>query len=419
MILEGNFICGDRTRRLHVSIGYRDASPLFLPVITQILPAEISKHSADHTLTDADVGDALVFPAFSDIHVHAREDVSGLQNYKEDFASVTAAAHNGGVAAIAVMPNTPEPPRDEVAYHRLLELVRTKPGRTRSVQIIPYLPVTPNGFPLLTRKVPYKCFLTPDVVPSLKNYSGQCVSFHCEDTAVLAEHRSMSTHEARRPALAEVRAVAEAINLCAAHKIRGIICHLSTRRALELCLEAKRAGISISIEISPHHLYFCEEDLNPRNALYLQVNPPLRPRKDRDFLLDNLESFDFLATDHAPHSAEEKSRGISGLPLLDSYGGFVSWLLEQRLTTPAIINRLCSENPGRFISEFSPMPRGSLEVGHIAQFSVLQPSKPRATALFTKCQHSPFSIHAFPGHASLFTPPHPKGDPPDAQAPPS
>ncbi len=133
------------------------------------------------------------------------------------------------------------------------------------------------------------------------------------------------------------------------------------------------------------------------------MNPPLRAETDRQAMLAALRdgTLDYLATDHAPHTLEEKARGISGQPHLDTYGAFVTWLLVEQGFTPERVARFCSVNPGAFVNPYTtPRKFGRIEPEYTASLTVLNLARPttiRREDLKTKCGWSPFEGVTFPG----------------------
>jgi dihydroorotase len=169
---------------------------------------------------------------------------------------------------------------------------------------------------------------------------------------------------------------------------------------------AKARGVSVTAEVTPHHLFFDETMLTEDNRLALQMNPPLRGRADRLALIEALRSglLDYLATDHAPHTLEEKTHGMSGVPLLDTYGAFAAWLMaEHGFTTPQIA-RVCAYNPGRFVAEFLPEGMGKgfgvVAEGYVGSLTILDTQTSwtvQRDEMRTKCGWSPFEGYTLPG----------------------
>jgi len=351
--------------------------------------------------------EALVLPGLIDLHVHAREDISMRDVYKEDFQSAGAAAIQGGVTAFADMPNNPTPPIDDESYLKKKALACRSP-----VTVLLYAGIGPGTRPL-SFPAPYKAYMGHSVGPlffenagelreTLRRYHGQWVAFHAESAEVLRRCRNRPTHGERRPAEAEVKAVELALELAAKHGFDPHICHLSTAGGLEVIRAARRSGLRVSCEATPHHLFFDQEGLgnNPRQA-YFQCNPPIRPRSDRIALLEAIRSgeIDFLASDHAPHSREENEKGISGMPHLDTFGPFLFWLFREGISWETL-RRATAESPGRFLERFLPERFGRIEVGAVGSLTVLnspQPSTIRQSTLRTKAGWSPFEGVTFPG----------------------
>ena len=368
--------------------------------------------------------DCLLFAGMGDIHVHAREDVSGKENYKEDYGSAGQAALAGGVTYCLDMPNNPIAPIDDESYRSKVEL--TKKGQ---VPIFLYAGLGPNTRPL-SHFVPYKVYMGPSIgslffqnarklEEVLSYYRNQWVSFHCEDPEILEECRGATTHLGRRPSRAETTATQTALEFIAKFDLHGKLCHYSAGEGLHHIRTAKQSGVQVSCEVTPQHLYFSDEmiqRLPEERRVYFQMNPPIRSERERELLLDAFLAgdIDFLATDHAPHSLKEKKQGISGLPGLDTYGAFVTWAICKQGACPKLMAKMCSENPGRFVNRFlssftelrgDPQKAfgkgfGFLKKGYTASFTILNLSKSylvREDCLQTKAKCSPFMGVEFPG----------------------
>ncbi len=352
----------------------------------------------------------LVFAGMGDVHVHAREDVTGRDSHKEDFQTVAGAALNGGVVHVADMPNNPVPPVDDSSYAAKRKLVDEK---DLDLHVTLYAGIGPGTRPL-EQPVPYKVYMGPSVGElhfrslselerALSHYRGCHVSFHCEDPELLEKHRTALTHEQRRPPACEVSAVRFALDMVERYDLQGKLCHLSVADTLPLVREAKRSGLRVTCEVAPHHLFFDVTCLDEHNRKFMQMNPPLRTPEDRQALLEALRdgTVDYLATDHAPHTLDEKQRGVSGQPHLDTFGPFVTWLLVEQGFRPEQVARSCCQNPGDFANAFhSGAPFGRIEPGYSASLTVLNLDRPttvRRHLLKTKCGWSPFEGVTFPG----------------------
>lgn len=363
--------------------------------------------------------DCLLFAGMGDVHIHAREDVSGKNTYKEDFTTARAALHNGGLCHAGDMPNNPIPPVDNKSYEDKFKLAMKAEG-----ELWLYAGIGPETRPL-TYPVPYKVYMGPSIGElffkdletlddTLKNYENQTVSFHCEDPVLLDQHKHLPHHHEKRPVVAEVVATKDALSLIEKYHLKGKLCHYSSGEGLRMIREARSRGARVKIEVTPQHLYYGIEELAEARWKTYQMNPPIRSTTDRDALMTALKNgeIDFLATDHAPHTHEEKEKGTSGLTGLDTFGPFVTWLMEQGIS-PELVAKVASENPGDFYNQFLPswskisplfskMGKGVgfLKPGFRANFTVLNLKKPltvKKENLKTKVGHSPFLDVTFPG----------------------
>jgi dihydroorotase len=360
---------------------------------------------AEHVFDD----DCLIFAGMGDVHIHAREDVTGRENYKETFATAAAAALHGGVVHVADMPNNPAAPVDDASYaakEHLLEQARLP------VTFTLYAGIGPGTRPL-ERVVPYKAYMGPSVGElfftsldeldrTLAAYRGQAVSFHCEDPVLLERHRGAPTHETRRPPECELNATRFALAMIEKYDLKGKLCHYSVGEGLPLIRRARQRGLAVTAEVTPHHVFFDTAMLTDQNRGWMQMNPPLRGPGDRAAMLEALRdgTADYLATDHAPHTLAEKERGISGQPHLDTYGGFVTWLLVEQGFTPERVASICSANPGTFVNAFRQEKHGRLAPGYVGSLTVLdlrRPATVRREDLRTRCGWSPFEGVTFPG----------------------
>ncbi len=371
----------------------------------------ISKVGEPTGNADIVLDEELIFPGFVDIHVHARECADHTQDYKEDFASAGEAAIHGGVVAFGEMPNNPVPPVDDASYEEKNNLAQKSP-----VEVVLYAGIGPNTKPL-GKIVPYKVFMGPSIgelffsskeelEKVISQYAGQNISFHCEDPEILEKNKTKEAHALRRPPEAEVSAIDFALILIKKYKLKGKICHCSTLAGLEKVIQAKKEGLDVSVEITPTHLFFDAETSQGADK-FLQMNPPVRQsHTERLALIQHLKdgNIDYLATDHAPHTTEEKEKGVSGIPQLDTYGPFVSWLIREHSFTYEDIERVCSRNPGRFLNEFSNMKYGEIKEGYAGSLTIVDMNKPvwiKKEILKTKCGWSPFEGMTFPGSVRI------------------
>ena len=271
-----------------------------------------------------DLHKAVLFPGFVDVHVHLREP--GF-SYKETIRTGTLAAAHGGFAHVAAMPNLDPVPDCAAA----LAVQRAIIEKDALVHVHPYgaVSVGEKGERLADLDG-----LAPGVIAFSDDGRGvqseslmreammQCrrlgkiLAAHCEDNSLLHGgyihdgayarahgHRGICSESGWGPIARDLR-LAEQTG-CAYH-----VCHVSTKESVALIRAAKRRGVDVTCETAPHYLTFTDEDLQEDGRF--KMNPPLRAREDRDALIEGLldGTIDMLVTDHAPHSREEKARGL-------------------------------------------------------------------------------------------------------------
>eukprot|EP00913_Durusdinium_trenchii_P008869 g8335.t1 len=230
-----------------------------------------------------------------DIHIHARDDVSEQQTYKEDFITASAAALNGGVVHVADMPNNPAAPIDDDSYAAKQKHLES---RNVPIQITLYAGIGPGTSPL-SKPVPYKAYMGPSVgdlffttleqlEETIARYRGQCVSFHCEDPVLLESSKNAATHELRRPPECEISATRFALQMIEKYELTGKLCHYSVGEGLPLIRAARDKRLPVTCEVTPHHLYYDTSDITETNRGRMQMNPPLRENADKLAMLDGL-----------------------------------------------------------------------------------------------------------------------------------
>lgn len=280
--------------------------------------------SAMDALSAFDSSEYVVFPGFCDVHVHFREP--GF-SYKETICSGSRAAAHGGYTAVCTMPNL-NPVPDSMEHLRVqLELIR----KCACVNVLPYGAITvgEKGETLARMEE-----MAGDVVAfsddgrgvqseemmlramRLAKSLGKIIAAHCEDNTLLRggyihdgayarahSHKGICSES-------EYAQIARDLDLAAKSGCRYHVCHISTMQSVELIRQAKKSGVDVTCETAPHYLVLDETDLREDGSF--KMNPPLRAREDREALLEGLRdgTIDMIATDHAPHSAQEKNRGL-------------------------------------------------------------------------------------------------------------
>ena len=266
----------------------------------------------------------IIVPGLCDVHVHFREP--GF-SYKETIASGSAAAAHGGYTAVCTMPNLDPVP--DSAEHLQVQLDAIKRGA--AIKVLPYGAITVGekgerlaDMEAMSDKV---CAFSDDgkgvqndgmmreAMAKAKRL-GKIIAAHCEDNSLLfggyihdGEYARMHGHRGISSA-SEYKQIERDLRLaeetgCAYH-----VCHISTKESVELIRQAKARGVNVTCETAPHYLVLCDEDMQEDGRF--KMNPPLRSREDKKALIEGIKdgTIDMIATDHAPHSAEEKGRGL-------------------------------------------------------------------------------------------------------------
>ncbi len=377
--------------------------------------AAIGEHLDANDARVVEAGGAIVAPGFIDMHVHLREPG---QTHKETIASGTAAAVAGGFTAVACMPNT-EPALDSAA---IVSEVMRRADAAGLARVYPVGALTRARAG--TELAPYHLLAdagcvafsddgsTPRDARLLRNaarYAADlpCVFIsHCEDPdlkgdAVMNEgEASMRLGLDGAPGLAEDVIVARDLLIAADTGKAWHIAHVTTATSLDLIRWARARGVRVTCEVTPHHLAFLDDRFDDYRA-DAKVNPPLRGSHDREALraavLDG--TVDVLATDHAPHGADEKAQLLSAAPV--GFTGLEIALGAYALALPELtlgrFVELLAVNPARILG----VPGGTLAVGMPGDVSVFadRPWTVDARLFRSKGKNTPFDGLVLPRRA--------------------
>ena len=309
-----------------------------------------------------------VLPGFCDVHVHFREP--GF-SYKETIFSGSRAAARGGYTAVCTMPNLNPVPDSPENLEPQLEAIR----KSAVIAVYPYAAITKGEQGLVLSDMEA---LAPQVIafsddgrgvqsPEMMEEAmkrakalGKLIVAHCEDNALLRGgyihdgayakahgHRGICSESEWGPIARDLELAAK--TGCGYH-----VCHISTKESVDLIRQAKKSGVDVTCETGPHYLVM-DDGLLQEDGRF-KMNPPLRSPEDREALLEGLldGTVDMIATDHAPHSAEEKARGLeksafgvvgleTAFPILHTY------LVRTGFLTPeALVNKLVWNPRKRF-----------------------------------------------------------------------
>ena len=346
--------------------------------------------TADEQTEVFDAEGCIVTYGLADVHVHLREPGYSA---KETITTGTRAAARGGVTTVCSMPNllpAPDAPEtiaveqaliDEQAVIEVLPFATISKGRERrelaDIEALRPLSVgySDDGNGIQTEELMRKAMQRISAVDGI-------IAAHCEDDSLLHAgyihdgeyarthgHKGICSESEWGPIKRDVK-LAEEEN-CRYH-----VCHISAKESVEIIREAKQSCDHISCETAPHYLVLCDADLKEEGRF--KMNPPLRAAEDRAALIEGIKdgTIEVIATDHAPHTAEEKSRGLKGsmmgiVGIETSFAICYTHLVRKGVITIEKLIALMSENPRRIFRL-----GGAMRVGERADIAVFDITKP-------------------------------------------
>ena len=303
-----------------------------------------------------------VFPGFVDVHVHFRQP--GF-SYKETIASGSAAGAKSGYFAVCTMPNLNPVPDSFEHLNAQLDIIK----KDAKIKVLPFGSITRgqkgNELSDLEAMAQFVCGFSDDGVgvndrglmreAMQRAYAlGKVISAHCEDNAQIKDSPE-----------AEWKQIERDIRLADETKVKYHVCHVSTKESISLIRDAKKSGVNITCETAPHYLTFSSEDV--RDDGRYRMNPPIRTLSDKLAMIEGIcdGTVDMIATDHAPHSAEEKSKGLKSLNgivgLEVAFPVLYTELVKNRVIT---LERLIS------LMSYAPSERFGIEINGFTLFDL-------------------------------------------------
>ena len=364
-----------------------------------------------------DVKNNYVLPGFIDPHIHFRDP--GLTQ-KEDFKTGSIAAANGGFTSVIDMPNTL--PKTNT-YKALKEKIKI--AEKKSV-INFYLQAEPNNLDEMEKMmtlhpIAFKVFMDLKSDESLEKifhnlsilkekteYNG-LVATHCEKKSIVEkESKKLKQNEESkaidysygRPAQSEDESVAQAIELAKANNLRLHICHLSSIKSLSMVKSASKI-MPISWEFTPHHLLLNNSAYNIYGT-FIKTNPPLRPEKE-SVNINDIDENSIIGTDHAPHTLEDKTKGVwkssPGIPNLETVVPLLLSEVNKGHINFNLIPKIFSENASKV---YELERKGKIAIGYDADFTVIDLKRKGKFVIDefkTKAEYSPFDGWEYTGCA--------------------
>jgi dihydroorotase len=354
----------------------------------------------------------LVSPGFIDLHVHLREPGG---EKKETIATGTRAAARGGYTTLAAMPNT-RPVPDSVEQ---MEWVQNRIQETASVRVLPYASITvrqlgrdltdfeglknAGAFAFTDDGVGVQSADMMLMAMQKAAAVNMAIVAHCEEDTLINKGCVHEGSFSKRNGLNGIPSVCESVQiardvlLAEAAGCHYHVCHVSTKESVRVIRDAKRAGIKVTAEVTPHHLLLTQDDIPDNLDPNYKMNPPLRDQADREALLEGLldGTIDFIATDHAPHTSEEKNEGIklapfgivgleTAFPLL-----YTHFVLKNIMSLEQLIGFMTTKPAETF-----SLPFGTIEVGAPADIVLLNLEEERVIdpqEFLSKGKNTPFT----------------------------
>jgi len=323
--------------------------------------------------------DGLILPAGIDVHVHFRDF---NESYKETIETGSLSALFGGISLVVDQPNTNPPVVDAKTYMERLKIAEktsfvdysqnvglTEENSGKIKEIIEEIEERYRVPAIGEVFLQHRCMqVSYDTLKAVKSKIDRLITIHAEDAGLIAT-------EHIRPKEAEIVAVRRCLEIGDFY-----FCHVSTPEALNMIANSRSFA-----EVTPHHILLSEKDIELK-----RVNPPLRSEEDRLALLKNLDKADVIASDHAPHTIEEKKEGAPGFPGVETMYPLMLNLVRKGILDLCMVVERIAINPARI---FGFEMYGGIEIGKFANFAVFDLSdvvKIRVDRLHSKAGWTPY-----------------------------
>ena len=332
----------------------------------------------------------FISPGLIDMHVHLREP--GYEN-KETILTGTKAAAKGGYTMVCAMPNTNPAPDNIETLNHILELIEEK----AIIKVLPYATITEgqnNLSPLVNMKEMkdkvcgfsndgYGIQSTRQMYDAMKqaHLHETLIAAHCEDEEILFGGYVHQGNKAIKEGWDGITSLSESIQIARdtliaeETKAKYHVCHISTKEGVRIIRDAKKRGVNVTCEVTPHHLLLTENDVLDGNT---KMNPPVREIKDKYALISGLMdgTIDMISTDHAPHTENEKQKGLREAPfgivgLETAFPLIYTNFVETGIATLSDIVKWFSYNPAKRLN----LGYGKLLEGRVADITIIDLKK--------------------------------------------
>lgn len=362
-----------------------------------------------------DIKDNYILPGFIDPHVHFRDP--GLTQ-KEDFKTGSLSAANGGFTTIIDMPNTLPKTNTYESLKEKIEIGKSKSvvnfelqaGHSSLEEMEKMVELNPISFKVFmdleSDESLEEIFSNLGKLKQTTDYNG-LVAVHCEkQTIIKAETEKLKQKEENeaidysyaRPSSSEDESVKQAIELAGKNNLRLHICHLSSSKSLSLAKSASKIQ-PVSWEFTPHHLLLDNSAFNTYGT-FIKTNPPLR-EKQNSIRIDDLDTDSIIGTDHAPHTLEDKTKGVwqssPGIPNLETVVPLLLTEVNKGKIDLSIIPKILSQNAAKV---YGLENKGEIAIGKDADFTVIdlkRKGKFNINEFETKAEYSPFDGWSYTG----------------------